>query len=325
MGLRAAAAWGWTFSLGFGMVGGVKPVPADAPDRLPWFAGRELAARELSLVGEVVVECGGLSRAELAQTVCELLNWRRPNGSLKGLECRRWLEELASRGWLELPAKRQRRPVGCGNQVPVTAQGTAGATLAGRVEEFAPVVLAAIETPAEQALFRELVGRHHPLGCRQPYGAQLRYLAWVSRPQRQLVGCVQFSSPAWRLAARDQWISWDEATRRRNLQRVVQNSRYLIVPWVRVKNLASQVLAQATRRLAADWRERYGQEPWLVETLVDGQRFRGTCYRAANWQELGTTSGRGRMDRGHLRHGLATKTVLVYGLVADAARRLRES
>jgi hypothetical protein len=307
------------------MVGVVKPVPLDEPDRLPCFAGQELAPRELTLVHEVVAECGGLSRAELAKTVCELLNWRRTNGSLKGLECRRWLEELASCGWLELPAKRQRRPVGRGNRVPVTDQGAAGVTLAGRVEEFAPVVLAAVETPAEQALFRELLGRYHPLGCRQPYGAQIRYLAWVSRPRRQVVGCVQFSSPAWRLAARDRWIGWDEATRRRNLQRVAQNSRYLILPWVRVNNLASQVLSQATRRLASDWRERYGQEPWLAETLVDGERFRGTCYRAANWQELGTTSGRGRMDRGHLRHGVARKTVLVYGLVADAARRLRES
>jgi Domain of unknown function (DUF4338) len=314
----------WTFLPGFAMVLGVKTEPIDSPERLPCFAGRELSPQELALVREVVVECGGLSRTELAQTVCELLDWRRPNRSLKGLECLRWLEELASCGGLELPAKRNRRPVGRGNRVPLTAQGVAGAELSGSVEDFTPVVLAAVETPSEQALFRELVGRYHPLGCRQPYGAQVRYLAWVSRPQQQVVGCVQFSSPAWRLAARDQWIGWDEATRRRNLQRVVQNSRYLILPWVRVKNLASQVLAQATRRLASDWRVRYGQEPWLVETLVDRQRFRGTCYLAANWQELGSTSGRGRMDRGHLRHGLARKTVLVYALVTDSARRLRE-
>jgi hypothetical protein len=147
----------------------------------------------------------------------------------------------------------------------------------------------------------------------------------VSSPRLQVVGCVQFSSPAWRLAVRDRWIGWDDATRLRNLQRVVSNSRFLILPWVRVKNLASHVLSQALRRLSVDWPARYGPKPLLVETLVDRQRFQGTCYRAANWQELGSTSGRGRMDREHQRHGLAVKTVLVYGLVRDAARRLRES
>jgi hypothetical protein len=127
------------------------------------------------------------------------------------------------------------------------------------------------------------------------------------------------------MAVRDRWIGWDEATRQRNLQRVVANSRFLILPWVRVKNLASRVLSEATRRLAVDWPLRYGVEPLLVETLVDAERFRGTCYRAANWQVLGVTSGRGRMDREHRRHGLASKTVLVCELVRAAARRLRES
>jgi len=307
------------------MVGWVKTVLQELPEALRRFAGRKLSTQELSLVQEVVADCAGLSRRELAQTVCELLDLRRPNRSLKGLECLRWLEELESCGALELPAKLKRRPVGLGNRVPVSERGAAGAPLSGWVQEFAPVVLAAVATPCEQALFRELVGRYHDLGSRQPYGAQLRYLAWVSRPCLQVVGCVQFSSPAWRLAVRDRWIGWDDATRLRNLQRVVNNSRFLILPWVRVKNLASHVLSQATRRLAADWPARYGHKPLLVETLVDSQRFQGTCYRAANWQELGLTSGRGRMDREHQRHGRARKTVLVYGLVHAASRRLRES
>jgi len=292
---------------------------------LDHFAGRRVAPRELALVREVVASCAGLSRAELAQTVCELLGWRRRNGSLRGLECRRWLEELESCGWLELPAKRRRRPPGRPTRVPISERGEPGAVLEGSVRDVAPVVLEAVERPAEQALFRELVGRHHYLGYRVAYGAQLRYLVFASQPQRQVVGCVQFSSPAWRMAVRDRWIGWDEARRQRNLQRVVANSRFLILPWVRVKNLASRVLAEATRRLACDWPVRYGVQPLLVETLVDSERFRGTCYRAANWQELGTTSGRGRMDREHRRHGAAPKTVFIRELVTDAARRLRES
>lgn len=297
----------------------------DHEDSLTGFGGWHATAQELSLVREVVSSCGGLSRAELALTVCELLGWRRHNGSLRGLECRRWLEELESYGGLELPAKRTRRRVGRRTQVPVSARGDPGAVVEGTVREFAPVVLEAVAKPAEQALFRELVGRYHYLGYRLPYGAQLRYLVFVSQPRWQVVGCVQFSSPAWRMAVRDRWIGWDEATRRRNLQRVVANSRLLILPWVRVKNLASWLLAEATRRLAMDWPVRYGVEPLLVETLVDRERFQGTCYRAANWQVLGATRGRGRMDREHRRHGLAAKTVLIYGLVRDAARRLRES
>jgi hypothetical protein len=124
---------------------------------------------------------------------------------------------------------------------------------------------------------------------------------------------------------RDAWIGWDDATRERNLQRVVSNSRFLILPWVRVTNLASSVLSLAVRQLHLDWRRRYAVEVLLVETLVDTRRYRGHCYRAANWICLGETTGRGRMDREHLRHGASTKTVLVYPLVKDAAKRLRQN
>jgi hypothetical protein len=307
------------------MVGAVKTEQAVRDEGSLGFAGRAVGPRELALVREVVASCGGLSRAELAQTVCELLGWRRASGSLQGLECRRWLEELEAHGELVLPVKRARRPVGRRTRVPVSERGAAGPALVGTAGDLGPVALERVERPAERELFRELVGRYHYLGYRVAYGAQLRYLVFASRPRRQVVGCVQFSSPAWRLAARERWIGWDEATRRRNLQRVVANSRFLILPWVRVKNLASRVLGQAVRRVSADWPVRYEVAPLLAETLVDPARFRGTCYRAANWQELGPTSGRGRMDREHRRHGLAPKTVWIYPLVSDAARRLRES
>jgi hypothetical protein len=127
------------------------------------------------------------------------------------------------------------------------------------------------------------------------------------------------------MAVRDRWIGWDEPTRQRNLQRVVNNSRFLLPPWVRIQNLASVVLSMATRRLVADWWERYGIEPFLAETLVDPIRYTGNCYRAANWIVLGETTGRGRMDRQHLREGVARKLVFVYPLVRGAAQRLRES
>lgn len=284
-------------------------------------AGRAVGPAELTLIREVVASCAGLSRRELAHTVCELLGWRRPQGTLKGREAREFLEGLATRGLLTLPAKRPGRPVGARTGVPVTARGEPGAPLTGPVGTLGPVTLEVVQTPAQHALFRELVGRYHYQGHAVPFGASLRYLVGVGGP-RQIVGCLQFSSPAWRLAVRDRWIGWDDATRRRNLQRVVHNSRFLLLPWVRVPHLASKVLAQAVRRLPADWAARYAVEPLLAETLVDRGRA-GTCYRAANWRVLGETAGRGRQDRAHARHGAAPKTVLVYPLVADAAARLR--
>jgi hypothetical protein len=262
---------------------------------------------------------------ELANTVCELLGWTRTGGTLKGRECREFLERLESGGFLSLPDKQVGRPVGSKTSIPMTEAGNPGAALVGRVEEFTPLVLERVQSREDRLLFRELVGRHHYLGYAVPYGARLQYLALVSKPERTVVGCVQFSSPAWRMQARDQWIGWDEATRKRHLQRIVNNSRFLILPWVRISNLATAILSCAVRRLMIDWRDQYGVEPWLVETLVDQERFHGGCYRAANWIALGQTSGRGRMDREHQRHGAEIKTLLVFPLVRDAARRLRES
>jgi hypothetical protein len=285
-------------------------------------AGRAVGPAELALIREVVASCPGLSRMELAHTVCELLGWTRPQGTLKGREARAFLEGLAARGVLALPAKWPGRPVGARTAVPVTAQGDPGPPLTGPVGEIGLLALELVQTPTQHALFRELVGRYHYQGHAVPFGASLRYLVVATHPARQVIGCLQFSSPAWRLAVRDRWIGWDEATRRRNLQRIVSNSRFLLLPWVQVQHLASTVLAKAVRRLPADWAARYAVPPLLVETLI-AQGRAGTCYRAANWQVLGVTAGRGRQDRAHQRHGAAPKTVWVYPLVRDAARRLR--
>jgi hypothetical protein len=138
------------------------------------------------------------------------------------------------------------------------------------------------------------------------------------------LGCLQYSSPAWRIKARDEWIGWSDDIRRRNLQRIVSQSRFLILPWVRVPNLCSHVLAKSVRQLPELWLRHFGVSPLLVETLVDTSRYSGTCYRAANWLSIGDTSGRGRMDTGHLRHGKAVKRLFLYPLVPDARPRLRD-
>jgi Domain of unknown function (DUF4338) len=288
------------------------------------FCGRRFSRAEQAFIREVVRDCSGLSHMELGHTVAELVAWRRPNGALKARECREFIEHLEQAGELTLPAKRPGRPVGSRTAVPRTSFGDEGAARVGSVEDFAPILLEPVRSPEEHCSFRELVGRHHYLGYRVPFGAHVKYLVWGSRPERAPLGCLQFSSAAWRMAVRDRWIAWDDLTRKKNLSHVVSNSRFLILPWVRIVNLASHVLGLAARRLSEDWTERYAVEPWLAETLVDPARFHGGCYRAANWVALGTTTGRGRMDREHLRHGAEPKTVFVYPLVRDALARLRE-
>ena len=190
------------------------------------FSGRAFGAREMTLIREVVRDCPGLSRMELARTVCELLRWRRPNGRLKARECREFLERLDAEGALVLPDKRLGRVPGSVTRVPRTAAGEPGCPLVGSVRDIEPLSVEPVREPAERLLFRELVGRYHYLGHTVPFGAHLRYLVFASRPQRVVVGCLQFSSPAWRMAARDGWVGWDDATRARNLQHVVNNSRF---------------------------------------------------------------------------------------------------
>jgi hypothetical protein len=177
-----------------------------------------------------------------------------------------------------------------------------------------------VESRQQRVLFRDLLSRYHYLGYAMAYGARLQYLVYVSHPRREVVGCVQFSSPAWQMKVRDQWIGWGDATRRLRLQHIVNNSRLLVV--ARIRNLASMTLSCALKRLRVDWLAQYAVDPLLVETLVDRQRFYGGCYRAANWTVLGETTGRGRMDRTHQRNGAQVKTVLVYPLVKNARRKL---
>lgn len=289
-------------------------------------AGRRFSPQELRAIARLVAEGQQASRTALMRQVCAHLDWRRPTGSLKIRECRDLFERLEAGGRITLPPKRRTgRPLGRRTRLPHTTAGEPGPPLVGTVGQFGTLTLEPVVAEAEHRWWRELVGRYHYLSYRVPFGAHLRYLAFVSQPEPAVVAAVQVSSSAWRLAVRDRWIGWDDATRARGLQQVVNHSRFVVLPWVQVRNLASKVLSVLARQLPDDWQARYGVRPLLLETLVDRARFHGTCYRAANWLALGQTSGRGRMDRQHQRHGAAPKEVLVRPLVPDAARRLRQA
>ena len=285
------------------------------------FCGREFTGEEVSLIQEVVSTCTGISRRELGHTVCELLEWKRPGGGLKARECKDLLELLESKGLLKLPEKRHHRKNRPRKRIARTACSQPYSLLTGSVEEFFPLDVQRVQTRQQRDLFKDLIDRYHYLGYAIPFGARLQYLVYVNRPRREVVGCVQFSSPAWRMKVRDQWIGWTDSKREKALQQVVNNSRFLVL--ARIRNLASAILSCTLARLGSDWQRQYGLKPLLVETLVDRKRFHGGCYRAANWIELGETTGRGRMDTANKRHGACVKTVLVYPLVKHAAGRLR--
>jgi hypothetical protein len=286
------------------------------------FCGERVTAAELELIREVVARFGKLSRTELANTVCELLGWERRNGRLKARECLDYLARLERAGVVKLPALRPRRPHGSPTSVPHTERGEEREGIVGEARDLGELRFSVVESEDDRRLWREWMGRYHYRGFRVPFGAQVRFFVWASRPREEVVACLQFSSPAWRLAVRDQFIGWSDRRRGKKLEGVVQNSRFLILPWVRVRNLASRILARAARELVPIWRQRYGTEPVLLETLVEHGRFSGTCYRAAGWSYLGPSRGRGRQDRHHRREGLSPKGVYVYPLVRDFRREL---
>jgi hypothetical protein len=210
-------------------------------------------------------------------------------------------------------------------QIPLSQASAPQLTLEGSAGEFEPLELRVVQSRSESRLWTELIERHHYFAYRVPVGANLRYIVRSPRSREQVLACLLWSSPAWKMAPRDQWIGWNPEQRAHNLQRVVNNSRFLILPWVQVQGLASKILGQSARQLPSDWELRYGYRPLLLETLVDARRFRGTCYRAANWLHVGQTTGRGRMDREHQRHGQAIKDIYVYPLVRSAYAAISRS
>jgi hypothetical protein len=281
------------------------------------FCGRVLTAGELDLVRQIIADFPRLSQAELACTICELMQWRRPNGKLKNPECVEWLQK-----WQPvlpaLPKLGVTKPRGAHRLLAEDSQSDPQPPLRGRLIDYRPLRLQLIEDLAGRRLFQQYIQRYHPLGYRVPYGAQLRYL--VRAASQDVLACLLFTSAAWKMAPRDNWIGWTDQARRANLSRVVNNARFLILPWVAVPHLASHILALAARQLLTDWLAAYQVRPVLLETLVD-RPYTGTCYRAANWIAVGQTQGRGRMDRTHQAQGTA-KNILLYPLEPHWRQRL---
>ena len=278
------------------------------------FCGQVISKVQLDEIVEIISTFPKLSRSELANTICELFSWKRPTGKLKTVECRQFLERLDAKAVIRLPACRKQYANDTKTNIPRTEQTDTRAAISVKLNELSPILLTRVQDKEHRRLWYEYVDRYHYLGYRLPFGAQLRYFIKSGTKQGVILGCLQFSSAAWKMAPRDRWIQWDDEQRKRNLQKIINNSRFLIFPWVKVKNLASSSLALAVKTVPDDWQSCYGYRPVLMETLVDQKRFKGTCYKAANWVHVGATTGRGRMDRENKRKGMAIKEIYVYPL-----------
>ena len=285
------------------------------------FCGQIVKNQQLSEINEIIETFPKLSRTELANTVCELFSWKRPTGKLKSVECRQFLERLDKKGTIRLPVSRKQYANKGAVKVQQTGKADIQSTISVKLKELSPILLARVDSRKQRQLWYEYVDRYHYLGYQLPFGAQLRYFIKAGATN-DILGCFQFSSPAWKMAPRDRWIGWTDEQRKLNLQKIINNSRFLIFPWVKVKNLASSVLSLAVKTVPDDWQRCYGYRPVLMETLVDRKRFKGTCYKAANWIHMGKTTGRGRMDRANKQQGTSVKEIFVYPLTSRFRQEL---
>ncbi|MDL1979926.1 MAG: DUF4338 domain-containing protein [Deltaproteobacteria bacterium] len=249
----------------------------------------------------------------MAQTIAENLQWYRASGTNKVDASLKLLEKLESQGVLQLPEKRTIPKPTVKRAISITEETEPQPEIACKLKELYPVELEIVKDKDIAALWKEYVSRYHYLGYKRPFGYTLRYFI-KSEPGR--LGCVLFSGAAKSMGARDRWIGWTEKQRLNNLAWVINNSRFLIFPWVRVKNLASHVLGQISRQIRLHWQESWGYSPVLMETFVDPAHYQGICYKAANWQCLGMTTGQGLVRKGK-RYTTSPKKIFIKPLVKN--------
>lgn len=282
--------------------------------------GRTLTEQDLVAIRNLIATHPHWHRNRISQELAQAWNWRTDTGRLKDMAARTMLLKLYRRGWITLPSPR-RQPVQRKPPPPeLPGLDNIPASITASLRELAPVALELLHArhPAYPTFSRYLA-QHHYLGHRGPVGEHLAYLA-RDRYGRD-VACLLFGAAAWKAASRDKFIGWDDATRAKRLSSTTNNTRFLILPWIRVPLLASHILALTLRRLSADWQAKYGHPVYLVETYVDRSRFKGTCYRAANWTCVGQTQGRSRQDRDRTLN-VPVKDIYVYPLIPQFHERL---
>jgi len=277
------------------------------------FGGKRFTRKQIASIQQTVIRFCALSRRELAQTICEHLHWHTPKGENRIQSCLSALEDLEQLGIVSLPEKRASKQRGPQRTLTWTSQTQEQAGVDGDLSQLTPISLQVVTDKEAIERWNEYVDRYHYLGYKRPIGPHLRYFI-VDNQAREL-GCLMFSYAVKTLACRDEWIGWQDKTHKKHLELVVNNNRFLLLPWVKVKCLASKVLSIAARQLADDWAVRHGYRPVLMETFVDLTKFDATCYRAANWQYLGETKARAAST---VTQGKTAKGVYVYPLTKSA-------
>ena len=274
---------------------------------------------DVSLIERLLEVNPGWGRTRLSVKLCELWDWRAPNGQLKDMACRNLLLRLEQAGQIRLPPRQRKSTNAYRNRCPLWVPHPID-PIEGPLKDLLPLQVACLGTGCEQdRLFRYLVAQHHYLGCRNVAGENMKYLIYSC--DGRVLACMLFAAAAWKSAPRDRFIGWSPAVRERNLPYVTNNSRFLILPWVKVASLASHILSRVLRRVSQDWMDKYAHPIYLLETFVDRSRYRGTCYRAANWQCVGQTTGRTRNDR-YQRIRTSPKDLYVYPLLRQYRNRL---
>jgi hypothetical protein len=274
--------------------------------------GRLFTREELDLIRRIISGNPPATRMQISREVCAALSWLKPDGGLKEMSCRVALLKLHRAGIIQLPPPRF--PHNNGRRMKRrTPQGEPRALINKELQELLPLELRRVTTKKELYFWNELIDRYHYLGYTPLPGAQVRYLVYSPLG---CLGALGFSAAAWKVKPRDAWIGWSSLQREKNLHLIVNNSRFLILPWVQVKNLASKALSLCVQKLPEDWEKTYGYRPVLLETFVERDRFAGTCYRAANWILVGSTQGRGKLDR-FMEYKLPVKDIYLYPLAKN--------
>ena len=284
----------------------------DMDETIMVYSGRNFTSEEIELIQWTRKRYPQLSRTELAQTLCEFLGWTTPAGRAKRAQCASFLETLEEAGLIKLPpleVAKKRSPL----QSTKTEVQIDTTPITGELKDLKQVHLEIARAGTDLKRWRHYVNEYHMLGDKQVFGSRLAYFI---KSGETILGCLQFSASSWALSSRDEWIGWNVQDRKQRLHLIVNNSRYLVLPWVNIKNLASKVLALAIKQIQKDWLREYCYAPVLLETFVDTSHFKGTCYKASNWIYLGETQGRGRMDR-KKEYALSRKAIYMYPLQKD--------
>ena len=284
------------------------------------YRGREIRAEDIVFIRQHIAEHPGVSRRRLSQKLCEAWQWKQANGALCDMVCRGLLLRLHRAGEIELPPVRYTPPNPLAKREPPAPMLIDITPIRGSLGQLQPLDIQPVRRTPEEAMFNSLMEQHHYLGYEQPVGGHLKYVVWAhGRP----IACLAWSSAPRHLGSRDRFIGWNGEARRRNLRFLAYNTRFLILPWVEVPHLASHLLGRMAKRLSEDWECLYEHPIYFLETFVDPERFRGTCYRAANWILLGLTTGRGKDDQTN-RRNRSLKQVLGYPLTPRFRELLQE-